>query len=159
MGKVHFQDDSTDKKTEFNLVRVKSTWKRKLGKVNKEMGDHVSAAKMWVYYCFLLTVNLNDCKCREKVWYKWQIIQVLYEHRVCLAYFFALNLHICLDFLWKKLFSISELILVLELRFGKSSRGILQMITMSDTYHLQNFKNEVVLASSITITIISMYLR
>ncbi|KAM9362178.1 2-epi-5-epi-valiolone synthase [Symphorus nematophorus] len=48
MGKVHLQDNDTkEKKTEFSLVRVKSTWKRKLGKVNKETGDCVSAAKIY----------------------------------------------------------------------------------------------------------------
>ncbi|XP_071350629.1 2-epi-5-epi-valiolone synthase [Trachinotus anak] len=49
MGKVHFEGNNTKgKKTEFSLVRVKSTWKRKLGKkVNKDTVDCVSAAKIY----------------------------------------------------------------------------------------------------------------
>ncbi|XP_022600760.1 uncharacterized protein LOC111221586 [Seriola dumerili] len=48
MGKVHFEGNNTKgKKTEFSLVRVKGTWKRKLGKkVNKDTVDCVSAAKI-----------------------------------------------------------------------------------------------------------------
>lgn len=50
MGKAHLRDNDTkEKKTEFSLVRVKDTWKRKPGKkVNKDKVDCVSAAKMWV---------------------------------------------------------------------------------------------------------------
>ncbi|XP_026163460.1 2-epi-5-epi-valiolone synthase [Mastacembelus armatus] len=49
MGKVHLQDnDTTEKKTEFSLVRAKDTWRRKLGKnVNKDTVDCVSAAKIY----------------------------------------------------------------------------------------------------------------
>lgn len=52
MGKVHLEDDDTKElKTEFSLVKVKGTWKRKQGKkVTKETADCVSAAKMWVTY-------------------------------------------------------------------------------------------------------------
>lgn len=48
MGKVNLEDNDTkEKKTEFSLVRVKSTWTRKLGKkVNKDTVDCISAAKM-----------------------------------------------------------------------------------------------------------------
>lgn len=49
MGKVHVEDDTKEKKTEFNLVRVKGTWKRKgEKKINTDTVDCVSAAKMWV---------------------------------------------------------------------------------------------------------------
>lgn len=49
MGKVHLEDDTEEKNTEFSLVRVKGTWKRTLEKkVNKDAADCVSAAKMWV---------------------------------------------------------------------------------------------------------------
>ncbi|XP_035518349.1 2-epi-5-epi-valiolone synthase [Morone saxatilis] len=48
MGKVHLEDNDTkEKKTEFSLVQVKGTWKRKVGKVNKDTGDCVSAAKIY----------------------------------------------------------------------------------------------------------------
>lgn len=48
MGKVHQEDNDTkENKTEFSLVRVKGTWKCKVGKkANKESGDCISAAKM-----------------------------------------------------------------------------------------------------------------
>lgn len=48
MGKVNVADKDTKKtKTEFCLVRVKGTWKRKLAKeVKKDTGECVSAAKM-----------------------------------------------------------------------------------------------------------------
>ncbi len=50
MGKVHLEDNDTkEEKTEFSLVRVKGTWKRKVGKkVNNDTVDCVSAAKIWV---------------------------------------------------------------------------------------------------------------
>ncbi|XP_040890514.1 2-epi-5-epi-valiolone synthase [Toxotes jaculatrix] len=49
MGKVSLKDNGTqEEKTEFSLVRVKGTWKRKLGKkVNKDTVDCVSAAKIY----------------------------------------------------------------------------------------------------------------
>ncbi|KAK2862564.1 hypothetical protein Q5P01_002097 [Channa striata] len=49
MGKVNLRGNhSKEKKTEFSLVRVKSTWKRKLAKkVNKDAVDCVSPAKMY----------------------------------------------------------------------------------------------------------------
>ncbi|XP_049895356.1 2-epi-5-epi-valiolone synthase [Epinephelus moara] len=49
MGKVSLEDnDTNEKKTEFNLVRVKGTWKRKLGKkVSNDTADCVSAAKIY----------------------------------------------------------------------------------------------------------------
>nr|CBN80976.1 2-epi-5-epi-valiolone synthase [Dicentrarchus labrax] len=48
MGKVQLEDnDIKEKKTEFSLVQVKGTWKRKLGKVNKDTVDCVSAAKIY----------------------------------------------------------------------------------------------------------------
>ncbi|XP_076596470.1 2-epi-5-epi-valiolone synthase [Chaetodon auriga] len=49
MGKVHLDDNETkEKKTEFSLVRVKGTWKRKLtNKVKKDTGDCVSPAKIY----------------------------------------------------------------------------------------------------------------
>nr|XP_046240704.1 2-epi-5-epi-valiolone synthase [Scatophagus argus] len=49
MGKVHLEDnDSTEQKTEYSLVRIKGTWKHKVGKkVNKDPGDCVSAAKIY----------------------------------------------------------------------------------------------------------------
>ncbi|XP_012729842.2 2-epi-5-epi-valiolone synthase [Fundulus heteroclitus] len=49
MGKVHEgNSDAKGKKTEFSLVRVKSTWKSKLGKkINKDTVDCVSAAKIY----------------------------------------------------------------------------------------------------------------
>ncbi|KAM3621231.1 uncharacterized protein V6R79_008269 [Siganus canaliculatus] len=47
MGKVHLEDiDAKEQTTEFSLVRVKGTWKRKLGKANKDKGECVSAAKI-----------------------------------------------------------------------------------------------------------------
>lgn len=50
MGKVNVADkDAKKNKTEFCLVQVKGTWKRKLAKeVKKDTGECVSAAKMWV---------------------------------------------------------------------------------------------------------------
>ncbi|XP_037641481.1 2-epi-5-epi-valiolone synthase [Sebastes umbrosus] len=49
MGKVHLEDNDTEEnKTEFSLVRVKGTWKCKLGKnFNKDKADCVSAAKIY----------------------------------------------------------------------------------------------------------------
>ncbi|XP_032413146.1 2-epi-5-epi-valiolone synthase [Xiphophorus hellerii] len=49
MGKVHEgNSDAEGKKTEFSLVRVKSTWKSKLGKkINKDAVDYVSTAKIY----------------------------------------------------------------------------------------------------------------
>ncbi|KAM6927555.1 2-epi-5-epi-valiolone synthase [Xenentodon cancila] len=48
MGKVHQGDsDTKETKSEFSLVRVKGTWKSKLGKVNKDTVDCVSAAKIY----------------------------------------------------------------------------------------------------------------
>lgn len=48
MGKVNVADkDAKKNKTEFCLVQVKGTWKRKLAKeVKKDTGECVSAAKM-----------------------------------------------------------------------------------------------------------------
>lgn len=59
MGKVHQEDNDTkEKKTEFSLVQVKGTWKRKVGKkAKKESSDCVSAAKMWVEHFPLSTFN------------------------------------------------------------------------------------------------------
>ncbi|XP_029989389.1 uncharacterized protein eevs [Sphaeramia orbicularis] len=49
MGKVQLDDHSNkDKKTEFSLVRLKSTWTRKVGKkISKGPDDCVSAAKIY----------------------------------------------------------------------------------------------------------------
>ncbi|KAI3370441.1 hypothetical protein L3Q82_025205, partial [Scortum barcoo] len=49
MGKVHLEDNDTkEQKTEFSLVWVKSTWKRKVGKkVNNDTVERVSAAKIY----------------------------------------------------------------------------------------------------------------
>ncbi|XP_040014472.1 2-epi-5-epi-valiolone synthase [Xiphias gladius] len=49
MGKVPLEDNhAKEKKTEFSLVRVKGTWKRKVGKkVNKDTVNCVSAAKIY----------------------------------------------------------------------------------------------------------------
>ncbi|KAF3689464.1 hypothetical protein EXN66_Car005136 [Channa argus] len=49
MAKVHLRGNhSKEKKTEFSLVRVKSTWKRKVAKkVNNDTVDCVSAAKIY----------------------------------------------------------------------------------------------------------------
>ncbi|XP_069570532.1 2-epi-5-epi-valiolone synthase [Brachyistius frenatus] len=49
MGKFHQNDeDSKENKTEFSLVRVKGTWKCKLGKtITKDTADCVSAAKIY----------------------------------------------------------------------------------------------------------------
>ncbi|XP_068450792.1 2-epi-5-epi-valiolone synthase [Clinocottus analis] len=49
MEKVHLEtNDAKEKTTEFSLVRVKGTWKRKLGKkVNNETSGTVSAAKIY----------------------------------------------------------------------------------------------------------------
>lgn len=48
MGKVHQEDShSKENKTEFSLVRIKGTWKCKVGeKTNKKLGECISAAKM-----------------------------------------------------------------------------------------------------------------
>ncbi|XP_019942101.1 2-epi-5-epi-valiolone synthase [Paralichthys olivaceus] len=48
MGKVPLENDTKEKKTEFSLVRVKSTWKRNRGtKVNMDTADCVSDAKIY----------------------------------------------------------------------------------------------------------------
>ncbi|AWP03376.1 2-epi-5-epi-valiolone synthase [Scophthalmus maximus] len=49
MGKVPVENNDTEgKKNEFSLVRIKSTWKRKLGmKAKMNTTDHVSAAKIY----------------------------------------------------------------------------------------------------------------
>ncbi|XP_071779088.2 2-epi-5-epi-valiolone synthase [Centroberyx gerrardi] len=49
MGKTHLGDtNNKEKKTEFSLVKVKGTWKRKVGKnLNKNTMDCVSAAKIY----------------------------------------------------------------------------------------------------------------
>lgn len=47
MGKVQEDNDTKIKITEYSLVQVKGTWRRKVGKkANKDSGDCVSAAKM-----------------------------------------------------------------------------------------------------------------
>ncbi|XP_034442422.1 2-epi-5-epi-valiolone synthase isoform X2 [Hippoglossus hippoglossus] len=48
MGKVPLENDAKEKKTEFSLVRVKSTWKRTRGtKANMDTADCVSDAKIY----------------------------------------------------------------------------------------------------------------
>ncbi|XP_029359015.1 uncharacterized protein eevs [Echeneis naucrates] len=49
MGKIHMEGNNAKRKrAEFSLVRIKGTWKRKLGKkINKDTIDTVSAAKIY----------------------------------------------------------------------------------------------------------------